>query len=227
MSDAAYRLITAGPSPYGRKVEVALIEKGLEYEVIYDLPWAEAVETRKHSPLEQLPILLPADGEPVFDSAMILDWLELVHPEPALVPTDCAARINCLYRRTLGERLMEIAQALVFELHRDGPAQASVERLTRKVTGGLNALDRMLGAPDARTLDCDQGDIAVATTLLCWEFIVEEGMIPPVEVLQWRARHERIAQHVERIKRRSSFARTHPSAMQVEIGREVSARPAN
>ena len=46
-----YTLINAGPSPYGRKVSVALYEKGLPFRTIFDLPWAEAVETRQHSPL--------------------------------------------------------------------------------------------------------------------------------------------------------------------------------
>lgn len=40
-----YKLVNAGPSPYGRKVAVALHEKGLPFETIYDLPWTEATET--------------------------------------------------------------------------------------------------------------------------------------------------------------------------------------
>ena len=60
-----YQLINAGPSPYGRKVAVALHEKGIAFETVLDLPWAEAHATRVHSPLEQLPILLPDDGEAV------------------------------------------------------------------------------------------------------------------------------------------------------------------
>ena len=225
MSDApTYRLITAGPSPFGRKVEVALVEKGLEYEAVYDLPWAEATETRRHSPLEQLPILLPPDnGAPVYDSVLILDWLELVHPEPPLVPAERAARIDCMVRRTLGERLMEIAQTLIFEHHREKPAQPSIERLTRKVAGGLAELERMLSDRAEAPLACDQGDIAVATTLLCWEYIVEEGMVPPLAALEWRDKHPALAARVDELQQRRSFASTQPRVMQINIRGEVSA----
>ena len=42
-----YRLINARPSPYGRKVAIAMHEKGLPFETLFDLPWADAVETRQ------------------------------------------------------------------------------------------------------------------------------------------------------------------------------------
>ena len=109
-----YQLINAGPSPYGRKVAVALHEKGIAFETVLDLPWGEAHATRAHSPLEQLPILLPDDGEAVYDSSFILDWLEWTHPMPALLPTQLSARLIARRQQVLGERLMEIAQSLIF-----------------------------------------------------------------------------------------------------------------
>lgn len=221
LSEANYRLINSGPSPYGRKVGIALHEKGLAFETIQDLPWGEAIETRKHSPLEQLPILIPPASEPVFDSAMILDWLELVHPEPALVPTSLDARVDCMRRRALGERLMEIAQALVFELYREEPAKPTIERLSRKITNGLAALDRLLSAPAEGAIDCDQGHIAAATTLLCWEYITREGIAPFIDELQWRERYPALGELVERMERRPSFERTRPKPMRIDIRSEV------
>ena len=71
-----YTLINARPSPYGRKVAIALIEKGISYDVQYDVPWASGTCTPEYSPLEQLPILVSADDERIYDSTYILDWLE-------------------------------------------------------------------------------------------------------------------------------------------------------
>lgn len=224
MSDPAYRLVTAAPSPYGRKVAVALIEKGIAFETTFDLPWADAVETRRYSPLEQLPILLPGAGEPVYDSAMILDWLELAHPDPPLVPAALGDRVACMKLRTLGERLMEIAQSLIFEMHRPAPASAFVVRQSRKIERGLQAAEDLAGERRHLLSPFDQGVIAIATTLLCWEFVVAEGMSPPIEVLAWRERYPELTNLVDDAERRRSFARTRPTSMTVDIGGEMRPR---
>jgi glutathione S-transferase len=221
LSDATYRVINSGPSPYGRKVCIALIEKGLAFETVQDLPWGEATETRRHSPLEQLPILIPPEGDPVFDSAMILDWLELIHPRPALVPSGVDARVDCMRRRALGERLMEIAQALVFERYRDQPAQATIDRLSRKITGGLAALEQLHADPADGAIECDQGHIAAATTLLCWEYITKEGIAPLIDELQWRGRYPALGAFVERMESRPAFEQTTPRPMAIDIRSEV------
>ena len=218
-----YRLINARPSPYGRKVAIALHEKGLPFENVFDLPWGEAVETRRHSPLEQLPILLPPSGEPVFDSGFILDWLEWTHPDPALLPVDLEARVAARRLQVLGERLMEIAQGLIFESFRAEPATATVERLGRKIPSGLTAVERRVcGEP----LPCGEeaihlGHIALGSTLLCWEFVVAEGMSPPLDELIWQDRYPALSALVERLEDRPSFAATRPGSMKVDIAAEM------
>ena len=82
----AFTLVNARPSPFGRKVAIVLVEKGLPYEVDYDLPWGEGTRTPEFSPLEQLPILVTEAGEHIYDSAYIVDWLEQRYPQPALLP---------------------------------------------------------------------------------------------------------------------------------------------
>lgn len=58
----AFTLVNAGTSPFGRKVAIALFEKGLPVEVPLDTPWADESCTPQHNPLEQLPLLI-AEGE--------------------------------------------------------------------------------------------------------------------------------------------------------------------
>lgn len=224
MSNADYRLVTAAPSPYGRKVAVALLEKGISFETTLDLPWADAVETKRYSPLEQLPILLPPDGEPVYDSALIVDWLELMHPDPPLVPTEIVDRLASMRLRTLGERLMEIAQTLIFEMHRPSPACAFVVRQSRKIERGLQAAEDLAGERSQRPLLFDQGAIAIATTLLCWEFVVAEGMSAPIDVLVWRERYPALTDLVADAECRQSFVRTRPTSMTVDIDGEMRPR---
>ena len=216
-----YRLINAGPSPYGRKVAVALHEKGIAFETVLDLPWAEAHATRVHSPLEQLPILLPDDGEAVYDSSFILDWLEWTHPLPALLPKPLPARLIARRQQVLGERLMEIAQSLIFEHHRPDPAQATIERQTRKIGRGLAAAEQLVGQDSPGEGPPHLGRIALGTTLLCWEFVVAQGMTRPLDVLVWRSRFPALTALIERLETRPSFLATRPLAMDVDITGEV------
>lgn len=218
-----YRLINARPSPYGRKVAVALHEKGVPFETIYDLPWADAVETRQHSPLEQLPILLVPGEEPIYDSSYILRWLEAHHPEPALLHRDRDEQLAALKLQTLGERLMEIAQSVIFETYRPQPSEHAIDRGTRKIIRGLAEVERLIamGKPSSVDRSIHLGQIAVATTLLVWEFVVAEKMSPPIDAFIWRGRYPALTALIAELELRPSFVATRPQSMKVDIAAEV------
>lgn len=215
----AFVLINARPSPFGRKVAIALHEKAIPFTVQYDVPWGEGTCTPEYSPLEQLPILVTktADGN-IYDSAFILDWLEARFPEPALMPVDLDQRLAAARRRLLGERLMEVAQSLIFELHRPQPSIPWVERQTRKVRGALAELERLYTGHVAPTaLGLDLGDLAVATTLLGIEFAVASGLSPDEPVLRWREACPGLAARVDELDKRPSFEATRPALMDVNL----------
>ena len=218
-----YRLINARPSPYGRKVAVALHEKGVPFETIYDLPWADAVETRQHSPLEQLPILLVPGEEPIYDSSYILQWLEAHHSEPALLPRDRDDQLAALKLQTLGERLMEIAQSVIFETYRPQPSEQVIDRGTRKIVRGLAEVERLIamGKPSSVDRSIHLGQIAVVTTLLVWEFVVAEKMSPPIDAFIWRGRYPALTALIAELELRPSFVATRPQSMKVDIAAEV------
>ena len=72
-----YQLISATPSSYARKVRIALAEKGIEFELITEVPWDSTTQTPRYNPLEKLPILLLEDSGSVYESFYILEYLEL------------------------------------------------------------------------------------------------------------------------------------------------------
>lgn len=214
----AFTLVNARPSPFGRKVAIALLEKGLAFDVQYDVPWGDATCTPEFSPLEQLPILILDNGETVYDSTYILEWLELRYPEPSLLPIDTEARVAAKKRQMLGERLMEIAQNLIFELHRPDPSEAWVGRQTRKLLGGFAELERLhTGRLMDQDSPIDLGDIAVSTTLLLFEFAVATNLSPIIDALVWRERYPALTQFVETLERRPSLLATQPSSMIVDL----------
>jgi len=83
-----WELISATPSPYARKVRIALQEKGLVFELKTEVPWDNTTQTPQYNPLEKLPVLVFNDGTPaVYESHFILEWLEAKFPDPSLLPS--------------------------------------------------------------------------------------------------------------------------------------------
>ena len=87
------KLLSATPSPYARKVRIALAEKGLRFELLTEVPWDADASAPAYNPLGKIPVLILDDGEAVFESSFILEWLEAKHPEPPLLPADIDARL--------------------------------------------------------------------------------------------------------------------------------------
>ncbi len=83
-------------SPFVRKVRVALAEKGIEYEHIVVMPFGQTPEYLAISPLGKIPCY-EDQGNAIPDSSVIIDYLEHVHPEPALYPKDPAERARALF----------------------------------------------------------------------------------------------------------------------------------
>lgn len=216
----AFTLINAGPSPFGRKVAIALLEKGLGFDIEMDTPWAAGTVTPQYNPLEQLPILIAGD-ETLFDSGYIVEWIETRHPTPPLLPAEPDARLAARKRQMLGERLMEIAQLLIMEIHRPNPSIDWIDRQTRKINGGLAALDQLYEQRGIAGETIDLGDIAVATTALVFEHAVTAGYSPDIAALHWRGRFPALTKFVESVEHRPSFAATRPQEMALDLAATV------
>jgi len=212
------KLINATPSPYGRKVAIALKEKSIPYEVQYDIPWIASTIVPQYSPLQQLPILITDDGKNIYDSSYILDWLEIHYPTPPLLSADPAARAHELLLRLLGERLAEITQLIVFEVARPDPSGPWLERQTRKIGTGFAELAKQVGdrAPtpaDTITL----GDIAAGSTLRMLDFIAERGYAPNVAEFGWRPHYPNLVAYAAALESRPSFLETQPVMFELDL----------
>lgn len=217
----AFTLINARPSPYGRKVAIVLEEKGLPYAVRYDMPWVPGTCTGDYNPLEQLPILITEQGEAVYDSPYIVEWLETRFPAPALLPADVDGRLEARKRQMLGERLLDFSGILMFESRREHPSQPWFDRHASKVVRALEELDRIYGSAIPGKLDLDLGDIAVVTTLDLLEFVVADGVAPDIAEMRWRGIYPALTELSERLNRRASFIKTVPQHMDMDMSGAV------
>jgi glutathione S-transferase len=205
------KLINAKPSPFGRKVIIAMLEKGLPFEVQWDIPWHEDTSVGNWNPLEQLPILVAESGEVAYESSYILDWLETRYPRPALVPTDPEDLLRMKLFRALAVTVMDAIVRINFELARP-PEQHSrkwIERHQRKINGGIREIGRLIdGKQFAVANMLTHADLEVGSVLGQLDFIIRE--IPPLEQVLlseggWRALHPCLDAYIAGLEARPSF----------------------
>lgn len=209
-------LISATPSPFARKIRIALIEKGVRFEVRNEIPWHSDTATPQFNPLEQLPILIPDEGEPVYESSFILEWLEQHHPEPALLPTDRDGRLEARRIQVLAEGVMDATALLFFEGQREHPSPDWTHRQLRKVAGGLGELNRRLGERSLFVGDrFSLADIAVISVLGMQDIVENTGVAeqwrstdPTMEC--WRTRYPNLLRFERQLSDRPSVRDTAP-----------------
>ncbi len=203
------QLISATPSPYSRKVRIALAEKGLAFELVTEVPWHGTTTTPRHNPLEKLPVLILDDGSAVYESSYILQWLEAKHPTPPLLPADVDGILAARKLEVLCDGVCDAVVLSLFERMRK--AQASPEwmaRQRRKIEGGLREIARLVGRQEWAVGDrFGLGDIA-AGTVCCYVSL----RFPD---LDWRPLYPDLAVYADRMEQRPSFRGTTPSAQAI------------
>lgn len=217
------RLINNGPSPFGRKVMVALFEKAVPFDIQWDIPWHKETIVGTHNPLEQLPILITEDDETVYESSYILEWIEARFPEPPLVPADEERRLAMGLFRVLAVGVMDALVRTNFELAKPEEQQSSewVARHVRKINGGLKELERRIG--NAHYVLGDQftlGDIEVGCVLGQLDFIAAN--IPPLqdffaEHVPWRTNCPQLSRYTDQLAKRPSFIESSPFMVEMDF----------
>ena len=204
-----YKLISATPSPYARKVRIALAEKGLPFELLTEVPWDSTTITPRHNPLEKLPILLLPDGSSVYESSYILEYLELKHPQLPLLPEDIDGRLAARKLEVLCDGVCDAVVLTLFEKMRAGGGSPEwLARQRRKIEGGVAEMAKLVGARLWAVGDCfGLGDIAAGTALGYVALRFQE--------LPWRKLHPGLALFSDRLEQRPSFRDSLPYAQSI------------
>ena len=199
------KLISATPSPYARKVRIALAEKGLPFELMTEVPWHADTATPRYNPLEKLPVLILDDGTVVYDSCYILQWLELKFPQISLLPADVDGILAARQFEVLCDGVCDALVLYFFERMR-GAERASPEwmaRQRRKIEGGLDAIARQIGDRTwAVGNGFSLGDIAAGTAAGYVSVRLPE--------LDWRSAYPAFARYCEQLEQRPSFRNSSP-----------------
>ena len=204
-----FKLISATPSPYARKVRIALLEKNIPFELITEVPWNSTTATPRFNPLEKLPVLIPDQGEAVYESSYILDWLELKFPQTPLLPPDVDGILAAKKLDVLCNGVCDAVVLTFFERQREGGGSAEwLARQRRKIEGGLREIARLIGTREWAVGErFSLGDIAAGTAVGYLSVRLKE--------LPVRAMYPTLAAYADRLAQRPSFAATVPVAQTI------------
>lgn len=199
------KLISATPSPYARKVRIALAEKGIPFELVTEVPWDRSTATPKYNPLEKLPVLILEDGSGIYESSYILQWLEAKYPQVPLLPQDVDGKLAARQLEVLSDGVCDAVVLTFFERRRGAQAQSSewLGRQRRKIEGGVRELARRIGnRTSAVGHEFSLGDIAVGSMLTYLRVRFAD--------FEWFDLYPNLAAYSERLEQRPSFANTRP-----------------
>jgi len=201
------KLIASYTSPYARKVRIALAEKKIEYDFVEESPWAEQTTVPTYNPLGKVPVLLLDDGTTLFDSRVIVEYLDTVSPVSRLIPEPNRQRIVVKRWEALADGICDAAVAVVLESRRSARQQNKdwLDRQLRKIDLGLKELGNELGEKvwcngEAYSL----ADIATGCALAYLD-LRHAG-------IDWRAAYPNLVKLAEKLAKRPSFAETVPPA---------------
>lgn len=201
------KLISSPTTPFGRKVRIVLLEKKIPFELVNDVPWNADSQVGNFNPLGKVPVLVLKDGEALFDSRVIVEYLEHVSPVGHLLPVDPTSRIHVRKIEALADGITDAAALVFLEFKRPEEQQNRdwMLRQQNKVFRGLEALSEALGEK-LNFVDnkLSLADIAAGCCLGYLDFRFPD--------IKWRESHANLAAFYEKLSARPSFKATVPVA---------------
>lgn len=202
------KLLGSLSSPYVRKVRIVMAEKKLDYELLLEDVWANASSIQQHNPLGKVPCLIMDDYGSLFDSRVIVEYLDTLSPVGRLLPQSGRERASTKAWEAVADGLMDAAQAIRIELHRreaDKQSPPWIERQHKKIIAALQYMENELMAdtPYCMGINLNLADIAVGCALGFLDFRYPE--------IVWRDDYPKLTLLMERLETRPSFIATQPS----------------
>lgn len=191
-------------SPFARKVRIVLAEKNIPHDYIVARGSAPDSPVPPFNPLGKIPTLVRDDGRALYDSPVIVEYLDSLGSGPKLIPEDFESRIEVKRWEALGDGITEATVNINHEYREPAEKQRSkawFEKQRQKIDRGLALMEHDLGKRefcfgDRYTL----ADIAAGYALGYLDFALTE--------VEWRKAHPALAQLAERLAARPSFSST-------------------
>lgn len=201
------KLIGALTSPYVRKVRVFMAEKKLDCELQLEDVWgSEAI--LKANPLGKVPCLVLDGGEAVFDSRVIVEYLDTLSPVGKLIPASGRERVEVRTWEALADGALDALVSARLEAHWAGRtaaqrSQAWIDRQMSRVDAALSAMSQGLAEqPWCSGNHFTLSDVAVGCALGYLDFRFAH--------IDWRGPHANLHKLYDKLAARQSFIDTAP-----------------
>ena len=199
------KLYASYTSPYARKVRIALAEKKIECELVDESPWTADTTVTQYNPLGKVPVLLMDDGTALYDSRVIVEYLDSVSPVSRLIPEPSRQRIAVKRWEALADGVCDAAVAIVLEAKRPAKQQSRewIDRQRHKIDLGVRDLASELG--DKAWCNGEAYSLADIATGCALGYL--DLRHPAID---WRAEYPNLVKLAEKLAKRPSFAETAP-----------------
>ena len=198
------KLVGSFTSPFVRKVRIVLAEKRIVYDFDVDIPWESDTRVAEHNPLGKVPILIMDDGTTLYDSRVIVDYLDSANPVSRLMPEFNRERSMVKRWEALADGISDAATTIFLERKRPESLQSTewISRQQKKAMLGLEVAARDLG--DKKWCEGNVytlADVALGCTLGYLSFRFPE--------MKWRM-FPNLVRLVDALEERASFIETAP-----------------
>ncbi len=203
------KLLGSLTSPYVRKVRIVMAEKKLDFQLELEDVWGQD-HILKSNPLGKVPCLVMEGGEAVFDSRVIVEYLDTLSPVGKLIPPTGRERIEVRTWEALADGLIDASILARLEATWGGRSagersQAWIDRQMSRVTAALLSMSQGLAdKPWCGGNHLTLADIAVGCALGYLDFRFAH--------IDWRAPHANLHKLHDKLAARQSFIDTAPPA---------------
>ena len=203
------KLIGSTTSPYVRKVRIVMAEKKLDYQFVNEDVWSADTHISASNPLGKVPCLIMEGGEALFDSRVIVEYVDTLSPVGKLIPGAGRERAEVKTWEALSDGLLDAAILARLEATWSGRkegerSQAWIDRQLKKIDDSLAAMDRALAErSNCVGIHLSLADIAVGVAVGYLDFRFSQ--------IDWRGQHPNLAALYERLSQRQSFKDTLPT----------------
>jgi glutathione S-transferase len=199
------KLIGSTTSPFVRKTRIVLAEKKIDYDFEIDSPWAADSGVPELNPLGKIPVLVLDDESTLFDSRVIVEYIDSTTPNSKLMPAPNRERIEVKRWEALADGICDAAVLAFLEAKRPSKERSPswITRQRGKINRSLEFMSRELGDKNwCMGTHFSLADIACGAALGYLDFRFAD--------IDWRMAHPNLARLAEKLAQRPSFIETVP-----------------
>jgi glutathione S-transferase len=203
------KLIGAVTSPYARKVRIVMSEKKLDFKFVAEDVWSATSTISESNPLGKVPCLVMEGGEALFDSRVIVEYIDTLSPVGKLIPSMGRERAEVKTWEALADGVLDAAILARLEATWAGRtaeqrSQVWIDRQMGKIATSMKAISQGLGEKAyCAGVHFSLADIAVGCVLGYLDFRFPQ--------ITWRADYPNLAKLDDKLALRQSFIDTKPA----------------